>query len=374
MSIEIKEIHSQRELRTFVKFQLDLYKDNPYFVPGLLVDEVNSLDTTKNPAFKHATARYFLAYKDGEIAGRIAALINKVEVNELNIKKLRFGWFDVIDDLEVSKALFRKVEEVGVENGLEFMEGPMGATNLEKAGMLTYGFDRISTAIGQYNYEYYPKHLEALGFVKEKEWVEQFLTVPQSIPDKIYEFAELVTKRYDLKLLHFKNSKEMQPYIKPVFNLLEETYNELETYVPITEEQKSFYAKKYSTILNPDFISFIEDGNGDLCAFAITMPSYAKALQKAKGKFLPFGWYHLLKAQKKNDTVEFVLIGVHPKYQKKGITSIIFKDMFETFTSHNIKYLETNPELEDNQSVQALWNDYNPIIHKRRKTFRKDLK
>jgi len=373
MSIEIKEIQSQRELRDFVKFQMDLYKGNPYFVPGLLVEEVNSLDVSKNPAFKHATARYFLAFKDGKIAGRIAALINQVEVNELNVKKIRFGWFDVIDDIEVTKTLFAKVEEVGRENGLKFMEGPMGATNLEKAGLLTFGFDRLATAIGQYNYDYYQKHLEELGFVKEKEWVEQFLTVPKSIPDKIYEFARLVTERYGLKLLHFKSSKEMQPYIKPVFDLLEESYKELETYVPITEEQKAFYAKKYSTILNPDYISFIEDGDGELCAFAITMPSFAKALQKAKGKFLPFGWYHLMKAQKKNDTVEFVLIGVHPKYQKKGITSIIFKDMFETFTKHNIKYLETNPELEDNQSVQALWTNYNPVLHKRRKTFKKAI-
>ena len=373
MSIEIKEIHSQRELRDFVKFQLNLYKDNPYFVPGLMVDEVNSLDVSKNPAFKFATARYFLAYKDGQIAGRIAAIINQVEVNELNIKKIRFGWLDVIDDVEVTKALFAKVEEVGRENGLEFMEGPMGATNLEKAGMLSFGFDRLATAIGQYNYAYYPKHLEQLGFEKEKEWVEQFLTVPDAIAPKIYEFAKLVTERYGLKLLHFKNAKEMQPYIKPVFDLLEESYKELETYVPITEEQKAFYAKKYSNILNPEFITFIEDGNGELCAFAITMPSYAKALQKAKGRFLPFGWYHLLKAQKKNDTVEFVLIGVHPKYQKKGITSIIFKEMFETFKKHNIKFLETNPELEENQSVQALWTDYNPVLHKRRKTFRKDI-
>src|SRR5690606_37358524 len=216
---------------------------------------------------------------------RIAALINLVEVNELQIKKMRFGWFDVIDDIEVTKALFEKVEEVGRENGLHFMEGPMGATNLEKAGLLTYGFDRIATAIGQYNYEYYQKHLEELGFVKEKEWIEQFLTVPKSIPDRIYEFARLVTERYRLKLLHFKNAKEMQPYIKPVFDLLEESFKDLETFVPISEEQKAHYAKKYSAILNPDFISFIEDGEGELCAFAITMPSFSKALQKAKGKF-----------------------------------------------------------------------------------------
>ncbi len=373
MSIEIKEINSQRELRDFVRFQMELYKGNPYFVPSLLVDEVNSLDTSKNPSFKNATARYFLAYKDGKIAGRIAAIINKVEVNELNIKKLRFGWLDMIDDIEVTKALFAKLEEIGRENGLEFMEGPMGATNLEKAGMLTFGFDKIATVVGQYNFSYYPEHLEKIGFEKEKEWVENFIHAPETIPDKVHQFSDLVKERYKLKILHFKSAKEMQPYIKPVFDLLEESYKELETFVPITEEQKAFYAKKYSTILNPDFITFIEDEEGELVAFAITMPSFAKALQKAKGKFLPFGWYHLMKAQKKNDTVEFVLIGVHPKYQRKGVTAIIFKEMYLTFRKHNIKFLETNPELEENQSVQALWKEYDPVIHKRRKTFKKSI-
>jgi GNAT superfamily N-acetyltransferase len=373
MEIQVKEIFSRSELKDFVKFQLRLYKDNPYFVPPLVAAEINNLDAAKNPSLQHAKARYFLAYKNGQIVGRISAIINLVEVNQLGQKKIRFGHFEVIDDIEVTKALFEKVAEIGKENGLNYMEGPMGATNLEFAGMLTYGFDRIATAIGSYNYEYYPKHLETLGFVKEKEWVENFMTAPETISDKIFDFAKLVSERYKLKVLHFNKPSELQPYIKPVFELLEESYKDLETYVPITEEQKTFYARKYSTILNPDFITFIEDENKNLIAFAITMPSYAKALQKAKGRFFPMGWYHLMQAQKKNDTVEFVLIGVHPSYQRKGVTAIIFKEMYETFRKHNIKYLETNPELEDNQSVQVLWKDYNPILHKRRKTFRKDI-
>src|SRR5690606_37488422 len=183
MSIYIKEIHSRKELRDFVKFQLELYKGNPNFVPPLIVEEVNSLDVNRNPAFKHATAHYFLAYKNGKIAGRIAALINEVEVNELKVTKLRFGWFDVIDDLAVTRMLFAKVEEIGRENGLEFMEGPMGATNLEKAGMLTFGLDRLATAIGAYNFAYYAQHLKQLGFVKEKEWVEHFIHTPDAIPE-----------------------------------------------------------------------------------------------------------------------------------------------------------------------------------------------
>jgi GNAT superfamily N-acetyltransferase len=373
MEIQVKEIFSRTELKDFVKFQLSLYKDNPYFVPPLVAEEINNLDASKNPSFKHANARYFVAYKNGQMVGRIAAIINKVEVHELGEKKIRFGHFDVVDDIEVSKALFAKVAEVGKENGLIYMEGPMGATNLEFAGMLTFGFDKIATAIGPYNYEYYPQHLEALGFVKQKEWVENFMIAPEIISDKVHAFSKLVAERYNLKVLHFNKSSELKPYIKPVFDLLEESYKELETFVPITDEQKEFYARKYSTILHPDFITFIEDENKKIIAFAITMPSFAKALQKAKGRFFPMGWYHLLQAKKKNDTAEFVLIGVHPSYQRKGVTAIIFKEMYETFRKHNIKFLETNPELEDNQNVQVLWKDYNPVLHKRRKTFRKEL-
>lgn len=373
MEIEIKEITTMEELKLFVQFQLDLYKDNPYFVPPLISGELEALDPVNNPSFKFAKPRYFLAYKNGKIVGRIAAVINKIEVDQQNIKKMRFGYFDVINDIEVSKALISKVEEIAKENNLEFMEGPMGATNLEKVGMLSFGFDRLSTAIGQYNYEYYPKHFEEMGFEKEKEWVEMLLDAPVVIADKIKKFADLVMDRYELKLIKFKSKKEIQPYIKPVFELLEESYKELESYVPITEEQKAFYAKKYSEILSIDYLTFIEDKEGELCAFAIVMPSYAKALQKANGKLFPFGWWHLWRAQKKNDTAEFVLIGVHPNYQRKGITAIIFREMYYTFQKYNIKYLETNPELEGNQSVQLLWKDYNPVIHKRRKTFTKKI-
>lgn len=371
MAIEVKEIQTKDELKKFVKFQLELYKKCPYFVPPLIKDEIKSLDSTENPTFEDAVPHFFLAYQDRKIVGRIAAIINRYEVDQLNIKKLRFGWFDVIDDLEVSRALFAKVENFAKENGLDFIEGPMGASNLDKAGMLTEGFDKMGTVIGIYNYDYYPHHLQQLGFVKEKEWVENFLTAPQTLPEKFYDFSRIVMERYGLKLIRFKNAKQMQPYFKPVFELIDESYQELETFVPITEKQKIFYANKYAKILSPDFINFIEDEHGELCAFAITMPSYAKALQKAKGKLLPWGWYHLWQAQKKNDTVEFVLIGVHPKYQKKGVTAIIFKEMYETFKRHNIKFLETNPELVENQSVQALWTDYNPVLHKRRNTFKK---
>lgn len=373
MGIEIKEIKTRGELKDFVKFQLDLYKNHPYFVPPLISEEVNDLDAEKNPTLKAVKNFYFMAFKDGKAAGRIAVVINHYEVDTQKIKKIRFGHFDVIDDVEVSRALFAKVEEIAKQHKLEFMEGPMGASNLETAGMLTEGFDRLGTAIALYNYDYYPKHLEQLGFKTEKEWVEFRLMVPKVIDEKIYRFADMLTERYKLKVLNFKSKSELKPLIQPLFDLIDESHEVLGTYVPISKEQKEFYAKKYTQILNPEYITFIKDGQGKLCAFAITLPTFASALQKAKGKLFPFGWYHLMKSQKQNDTCEFVLIGVHPSYQRKGITSIIFKEAFETFTRNNIKYLETNPELIENQSVQALWADYNPVLHKRRKTFRKDI-
>lgn len=371
--IEVKEIFSRKELKQFVKFQLELYKNNPYFVPPLINDELEALDTSKNPSFDQAEAHYFLAYKNGKIVGRIAAIINLLEVNQLKIPKLRWGWFDVIDDIEVTKALFERLNQLGKEKNLQYLEGPVGATNLENAGMLTFGFDQISTSITLYNHAYYPEHLEKLGFETANEWVENKIINPETIPQKIFDFADLVEKRYKLRVLRFKNKSEMLPYVKPIFDLLEETYKDLDTFVPITDSQKEFYAKKYVKILHPDFINFIVDENNEVCAFAITMPTFAKALQKAKGKLFPFGWYHLLQSQKVNDTVEFILIGIHPNYQRKGVTAIIFKEMYYTFKKYKIKYLETNPELIDNQSVQALWKDYNPTQHKRRKTFKKNI-
>lgn len=371
MSIQVKEIKTKSGLRKFVKFQLELYKNHPYFVPPLISEQVNDLDVNKNPVLKDATPYYFMAFKNGKTVGRIAAFINHYEVNTQQIKKIRFGHFDVIDDIEVSRALFDKVNEIAKANGLEYMEGPMGTSNLETAGMLTEGFDQLGTSIALYNYDYYPKHLEQLGFEKEKEWVEFRLVVPDSIDNKIYRFANMVTERYKLKIIHFKNKKDIKPYIKPVFDLIDESHHILETFVPVLPEHKEYYAKKYTKILNPEYMLFIEDSDGKLCAFSITLPTYAKALQKAKGSLLPFGWYHLLQSQRKNDTCEFVLIGVHPSFQRKGITSIIFKEAFETFKKNNIKFLETNPELVDNQSVQALWADYKPVLHKRRKSFRK---
>ncbi len=373
MSIKVKEVKNKKDLLEFIKFPMKLYKDNPYYVPALIQEEKQALDQSLNPVFNHAIAKYYLAYKDGEIAGRIAAIINWKEVKEQNKSKVRFGWFDMIDDIEVTKALLEKVYELGRENNLDNVEGPVGFSNLDKAGLLTKGFDKIPTMVTLYNYEYYEKHLRELGFEMASEWVEYALELPEVLPKKVIKFSGLIMKRYGLKLKKFKTKDDLREVVEPMFALLDKTYGHLSSYVPIPKQQIEHYKEKYINFINPDFVSCIEDSEGNMIAFAITMPSYSKALQKAKGKLFPFGWWHLLRASKKNDTAAFYLIGIDPAYQGKGVTAIVFKEMFQTFSKHGIKYLETNPELAENKSIQTLWKDYNPVNHKRRMSFKKDL-
>ena len=249
------------------------------------------------------------------------------------------------------------------------IEGPMGFTNLDKSGMLIMGFDKLATMIGLNNFEYYHQHLEKLGLVKEKEWVEYEMDFPSVLSEKLRKFSSLIAEKYKLKVLNFKNKKEIIPLIEPMFKLLDQTYNTLSTYTPISDEQIKTYKEKYFPFIAKNYVICVEDENKQLVAFAITMPSYSRALQKAKGKLFPFGWYHFLQAGKKNDRANFYLIGIHPEYQRRGVTAIIFKEIFVRFNKMGIKFAETNPELEENKGVQALWQDYNPTNHKRRRTY-----
>ncbi|HEY4538724.1 MAG TPA: GNAT family N-acetyltransferase [Faecalibacter sp.] len=373
MKIQIKEVQNSKDLDAFVKFPMKLYKDNPYYVPPFINDEKQAMDKDKNPIFKDAEARYFLAFKGKEIVGRIAAIINWKEVKEQGKQKMRFGWFDTIDDIEVTKALLEVVQSIGKEKGLQYMEGPVGFSNLDKAGLLTQGFDKLATMVGLYNSPHYAEHFETLGFETANEWVEFELDAPTVLPEKVIKFNRIVQERYKLRELKFSKTKELFPYVDEMFELLDKTYSPLETYVPIADYQVTHYKEKYVPFINPDYVNIIVDEQDKMVAFAITMPSYSKAMQKANGKLLPFGWYHLMKANKKNDSAAFYLIGIDPKYQGKGVTALIFKAMFETFKRNGIKYLETNPELVENESIQVLWKAYNPVNHKRRKTFRKNI-
>ncbi|WP_066441002.1 GNAT family N-acetyltransferase [Chryseobacterium sp. CCH4-E10] len=367
--ISVIEVKTTDQLKQFVRFPMDLYKNNPYYVPSFINDEINIWNPAENPAMQYSEAKQFLAFKDNQIVGRIAVMINHKEEKELGIRKVRFGWIDFIDDREVSKALIDTVITYAKEKSIKKIEGPMGFTNLDKAGMLTLGFDKLATMIGIYNHRYYPEHLENLGLQKEKEWVEFEIMFPETLPEKIYKFNELISQKYKLKVLKFKSKEEILQYVDAMFDLLDETYKHLSTYTPISDEQRKTYKEKYFKLIDKDFIICIADADNNLVSFAITMPSYSKALQKSKGKLFPFGWWHFLQAGRRNDRANFYLIGIHPDYQRRGVTSIIFKEIWDIFNKKGVKYLETNPELEENKSIQLLWQDYNPVNHKRRRTY-----
>ncbi|WP_027376477.1 hypothetical protein [Kaistella palustris] len=367
--IDVTEVKSAADLHKFIKFPMELYRNNPYYVPPLINEEKDIWNPAQNPALVYSEAKQFLATKAGKTVGRIAVIINHKEEAELGIKKVRFGWLDFVDDADVSKALIQTAIDFARENQISKIEGPMGFTNLDKAGMLTMGFDKIATMIGLYNFDYYPTHLENLGLKKEKEWVEYEMNFPEILPEKVDKFSSLILQKYKLRVIDFKNKKEIIPYIEPMFKLIDQTYNSLSTYTPITDEQIKTYKEKYFPFIDKNYVICVEDENKMLVSFAVTMPSYSKALQNAAGKLWPFGWWHFLQAGKKNERANFYLIGIHPTYQRRGVTAIIFKEIFVRFSKMGIKFAETNPELEENKNVQLLWQEYKPVNHKRRRTY-----
>lgn len=368
-TIRIQEVKNDKDLEQFIRFPMELYRHCEFYVPPIINEEKDIWNPTLNPALQYSEAQQFLAFKNSQIVGRIAVIINHKESQELGIHKVRFGWLDFIDDEKVSSALINVAIEFAEKNGIKTIEGPMGFTNLDKAGMLTFGYDKLATMIGLYNFDYYPTHLEKFGLKKEKEWVEYEIIFPEILPEKVVKFNSIITEKYKLKVLNFKSKKEILPLVEPMFRLLDETYKTLSTYTPITDAQIQSYKEKYFGFINKDYVICVADEHDRLISFAITMPSYSKALQKAKGKLWPFGWWHFLKAGKKNDRANFYLIGIHPDYQRRGVTSIIFNEIYKVFKKKGVKFLETNPELEDNKNIQLLWQDYHPVNHKRRRTY-----
>ena len=374
-NIVIKEAKTQEELHAFVKFPFTLYKDNPYWVPPLIKDEIETIDPNLNPVYQNADARLFLAYYKEKVVGRIAAIVNWIEVNEINKSKVRFGWFDTIDDIEVTKLLIDKVIEFGQEHNLKSIEGPLGFSNLDKAGLLIEGFKERNTLITLYNHPYYVEHLKKLDFNEAARWVEYEIKIDdfESSPEKVKRFSKLIMERYNLTLLNFKNRSEIIPYVDQMFDLLDKTYNSLQTYIPIQDYQIENYKKRFLKFVNPDFIKCIIDNEGKLICFSITMPSFTKALKSINGKLTFLNSYHILKAMYFNERASFYLIGIRPDYQNKGIPAIIFNEMQKLFNKQKITIVETNPELEENTAIQKLWKNYEHRLHKRRATFNKKI-
>jgi GNAT superfamily N-acetyltransferase len=371
--VTVKQAVKKADLKKFVTFPFDLYKDSPYWVPPLVKDEMEIFDRTKNPVFENADAWFFLAYKEGVLVGRVVAMINWIEVNQQKLKKMRFGWFDFIDDKAVSRALLDKVQELALEHQLDFMEGPVGFSNLDKVGVLTEGFDHIGTMVTWYNHPYYQSHYESLGFAKEKEYMENKFPFSNVDPKLFARVQELLKKRYNLREMNFTKTSDIMPWVDKMFDLFNESYASLSSFVPITEIQKAYFKKKYISFINPEYIKFVVDSSDKLVAFAIVMPSFSKALQKAKGSLFPFGLVRLLHARKYSKDVTFYLIGVHPEYQNKGITAIIFNEYYLTFKERGVKTCYRTPELEENVAIRQIWKHFSPVIYKRRSTYKKDL-
>jgi hypothetical protein len=377
MAVVIKKVSNKKDLKTFIRFNYELYKNNPYSVPDLYDDMLNTYNTKKNAAFEFCEADYFLAYKDGKLVGRVAAIINNRANETWNKKDVRFGWIDFIDDMEVSKALIEAVAQWGGEKGMTNMIGPLGFTDMDAEGMLIEGFDQLSTMATIYNYPYYPEHMVKLGFEKDADWVEFKLTVPDRLPDKYIRISQLILQKYKLKIKKLKNRKEIKQgkYGQKIFDLINEAYAPLYGYSKMTQGQIDQYVKMYLGILDLRMISLVEDENGELIACGISMASLSKALQKGKGRLLPFGWYYLLKSLfiKRPKVLDLLLVAVKPEYQSKGVNSLIFCDLISTYQNMGFEYGESNPELEENKKVQAQWDSFEAVQHKRRRAFKKAI-
>jgi len=374
MSVVIREVASKKELKEFIWFGIDLYKDCEFAAPPLLMDDLLNLSKGKNPALDFCEATYFMAFKDGKIAGRIACILNPISNETWNQKHARFGWVDFIDDAEVTKALFDTATAWAKERGMTAIHGPLGFTDFDHEGTLIEGFDKLGTLAAIYNYPYYAKHIEANGFVKDMDWKEYQITIPDEFPEKYFRIADIVKKKFNLTALQFKSRKEVvNNYADKIFNLLNLTYSHLYGFTKLNEKQKHFYISLYFSFFRTDTISIIVDGKDDVVALGIAMPSFTKALQKAKGRLFPLGWYYMLKALKKNDMVDLYLMAVHPDYQNKGVNSIMFAELMPRFAKNGYKFAESNPELELNTQMSAQWGSFEHVNHKRRRVYIKQL-
>ena len=377
--ITIREVETKKELKKFIRFNYELYKDNPYSVPDLYEDMLNTF-SDKNAAMEFCKAKYFLAYNEkGEIVGRVAGIINEKANKKWDRKTVRFGWIDFIDDIEVSKALLDKVEQWGRENGMTEMQGPLGFTDMDAEGMLIEGFEELSTMATIYNYPYYPIHMEKLGFEKDADWIEMRLTVPREtgLPERLKRIAEIVMEKYNLSIKKYTSSKKIaKDYGQDIFKLINEAFSPLFGYSELSQKQIDQYIKMFLPFLDLKLISLITEADGKLIGVGISMPSLSRALQKAKGKLFPFGWFHLLKALKweKPKDLDLMLVAIKPEYQNKGVNSILFYDLLPIYIEEGYEYVETNVELETNTKVQSQWIYFERRQHKRRRCFKKELK
>ncbi len=376
MSVVIKTVESAKELREFVKFPLRLYKDCPYYVPNLYLDELTALNPDKNPMGKYSKSKKFLAYKDGKIAGRVMAIINEIANRNWNHAEVRFGWIDFIDDKEVSKALIEAVIAFGKENGMTQISGPLGFTDFDNEGCVVEGFDDISSFMLKYNYPYYGEHFEALGMGKINDWMEYRIYVPDEVPEKIVRASALISERYGLKIRKItKREVKKEKYGQKIFDLVNRTYCELFDFTVLPPEVIDSYVDTYLGLLDLKYVTLIEDKEGKLVALAVSMPSLAHAVHKCRGYLFPFGWWHVIKSMylKHEEALELMLIAVDPEYRNRGVHAMLFNELIPAIKEGGFKYGESNAEMESNNKVQNLWNDYRREFKRRRRVFSKEI-
>lgn len=371
MSVTIKPCTTLDDLKKFVQFPYDLYKHNAYWVPPIKKDELNALQKDTNPAFSNCDAQFWIAIKDGRVAGRVGAIINKAYNEKTGENMCRLSRIEFTDDKEVSKALLDTVEKWAKDKGTVGVHGPLGFTNLDHQAVLIEGFDHLPSIASEYHLPYYKSHFESAGYEKEMDWVEFRLTLEKEIPEKALKLNDMIQRRYNLKVVHFNTTAELKAYAPKVFNLLNTAFGDLFSFVKMDERLSQFYANKYFSILNPKFVKVIEDKDGNTIGFIISLPSLSLAMQKAKGKLFPMGWYHIMQALKKPKVVDLLLTGIHPDWQAQGVSAILITELQKVMQDHGVEYVETTGMIETNEKAINHWKNYNHIQHKRKRCFRK---
>ena len=371
--IEIKEVTTKKQLRDFVKFTYRLYEGNPYFVPGIRSDEYNTLKTDKNPAYEHCKTKLFLAYKDGEIAGKIAVIINDLYTQKWNKKYGRFGFVDFIEDFEVAKKLFETAENYLKEQGMEGIHGPLGFCDLDPEGMLITGFERMGTFTTLYNHPYYPEYLSRLGYIKDAEWIEYEVKIPKEVPKSLKSVSEYAKTRNKVTIREIKDKGDIKEIAPKIFDLINICYKDLYSVVELTEKQISYYVKQYFSVLDPKYIRIIEDSEGEPIAFGLGFPSLVKTMKKHKGKIFPLGLFEIMRTLKHPSRLELLLIAVRPDYRRKGINAILLCEMIELCNSLNIEFVDLNPQLVMNFDVKNQWKHFESNQNKTRAAFFKSL-
>ena len=376
-NIEIREVQTKAELRKFVDYPNELYKDVPQFVPAFYGDDLADWDKKKNPAFDYCEARCFLAYRDGKIVGRIGAILSHKSNDTWDTNRMRFTQVDFIDDPEVSSALFQAVEDWAKEKGCAQIHGPLGFCDMDREGMLVEGFDRRSMFITYYNHPYYNEHLTRLGYVKDTDWVENLIDIPT--PDsetgvKLHRLAERVLKRGIYHKADITRKGQITArHIEDVFRLVNKAYAPLYSVVELTEKQIKKYANKFVPLVNPNLLCLIYDNEEKLVAFGVCAPSMAEAMKKHRGRLFPIGWVDVLRALSKNDTMDLLLIAVDPDVQGLAINAVIMDHILQGANKMGITKAESGPTLELNEKVQSQWKFFEREQHKRRRCYVKDI-